>query len=242
MELIFTIILLAIAGPVIGSIIGVSRKPSKTVMYAVLSFAAGVMISISFLELLPESIAVSGILFASAGLTIGFVVMYILDKSIPHIHPELCSQEGDHKLKKTATFLLIGIFLHNFPEGLAMGVGSVTTMSLSLVIAIAICIHDIPEGICTSAPYYYVTKKRLRTFLVSSSTAIPTVLGFLASYYFLQSLPDIVIGLVIAATAGLMVYISADELIPTSCSNSGSHATIFSFMLGAVLVMMLGML
>lgn len=240
METLLAIVALAIIGPVVGSAIGILRKPSEKMMFVVLSFAAGVMLSISFLELLPESIAMSSPLIGSAGLAIGFIIMYALDRMIPHIHPEMCSQEGNNKLKKTATFLLIGIFLHNFPEGLAMGIGSVTTMSLSMLIAIAICIHDIPEGICTSAPYYYATKKRLKTFLLSSSTAIPTIVGFAFSYYFLAFLPSYLVGMIIAATAGLMIYISADELIPTSCK--GGHATIFSFMSGVVMVMLLGMI
>jgi len=148
-------------------------------------------------------------------------------------------------LKKTATYILFGIFLHNFPEGLAMGSGAATSIKLSLTIAIAIAIHDIPEAICTSAPYYYATKKRMRAFLLSAATAIPTLLGFFLAYYIFKSIPEPVLGIVIAATAGLMIYIASDELIPTSCmkrQGRWSHTTIFSLIFGVLFVIALGTL
>jgi len=168
--------------------------------------------------------------------------MFGLDKLIPHINPELCRQEPGRRLEKTAVYLIIGIFMHNFPEGMAMGLGSVIDFRLSLVIAIAIGIHNIPEGICTSAPYYYVTKRKLKSFLVSSSTAIPTVVGFLLAHYIFPQMPLHIVGLFVGATAGLMIYISADELIPASCCRTTSHTTIFALILGVLSVILLGLL
>lgn len=243
MNPIYLIILITVAGPVIGSLMGVLKKPAEKFMYNMLAFAGGVMLAISFLELIPESIHLSSILLCCIGIITGALVMYALDKLIPHIHPELCRQEQGCKLKRTAIYLLIGIFLHNFPEGMAIGIGSVTEFKLSLAIALAIAIHDIPEGICTSAPYYYVTKKKLRSFLLSSSTAIPTVIGFLFAHFLFQNIPLQVVGVIIAATAGLMIYISADELIPTSCSKENKdwdHSIIFSLITGVLSVILLG--
>ena len=154
--------------------------------------------------------------------------MFGIDRLIPHIHPELCQQEPGEKLKKTAFYLIIGIFLHNFPEGMAIALGSVSGVKVSLAIALAIAIHNIPEGICTSAPYYRVTKKRLKTFLVSSSTAIPVLLGFLFANQLYQYISSNLIGFIISATAGLMIYITSDEIIPTSCGKTTDHVTIFS--------------
>ncbi len=242
MNPVMIIILLSLAGPVIGSFIGVMKKPSERALFIMLSFTAGIMISISFIQLIPESIEISSLPIAILGFGLGAFVMYLLDKYLPHIHPQLCSQEPGAHLKKTATFLLIGIFLHNFPEGLAMGIGSVTEFKVSLLIALSLMIHDIPEGIVTAAPYYYTSKKRLKSFLLSASTAIPTIIGFMLSYYIFPMIPRPLIGLMIAGTAGLMVFISVDELIPTSCFKSDDHWVIFAFILGVLTVMSLGLI
>ncbi|UCD07074.1 MAG: ZIP family metal transporter [Candidatus Aenigmatarchaeota archaeon] len=245
MELSYTIliIIISILGPVIGSVLGFIKRPSDFFMYNMLAFAAGVMLAVSFLELIPESIGISSVWLCFIGIIIGSIVMYGLDKLIPHIHPELCRQEQGRRLEKTAIYLLLGIFLHNFPEGMAMGIGVVTELKLGLLVALAIAIHNIPEGVCTSAPYYYVTKKRLRSFLISSSTAIPTIIGFLFAHFLFQNISMAIAGIIIAATAGIRIYISADELIPTSCSRRDarwSHSTIFSLIVGVLSVIVLG--
>ncbi|MBN2142883.1 ZIP family metal transporter [Candidatus Woesearchaeota archaeon] len=242
MDVIWWILIISLAGPIIGSAIGVLTPSSKIFMYNMLSFAAGVMLTISFLELIPHSIEVSSIALAVIGIIIGTLVMYMIDRLLPHIHPELCSQEQGCHLKKTAVYLIIGIFIHNFPEGMAIAAGMVEGTKLSLMIAIAIAIHDIPEGICTSAPYYQCTKKRLKSFLISASTAVPTILGFLIARYFFQYLTPGLLGVIIAATAGIMIYISADELIPASCSMNTNHSTIFSFVIGILFVILLGLI
>lgn len=238
----FWVILISVIGPIIGSLIGVIKKPSEKFMYNMLAFAGGVMLSISFLELIPESIELSSIKVTAFGITLGAIFMYALDRLIPHIHPGLCSQEQGYKLQKTSIYLILGIFLHNFPEGMAIAIGTVTDYKMSFVVAIAIAVHNIPEGICTSAPYYHSTKKRLKSFLISSSTAIPILLGFIVTKLFFQNISNITVGFIIAATAGLMIYITADELIPSSCSKTTSHSTIFSLMAGILFVILLGLI
>ena len=125
---------------------------------------------------------------------------------------------------------------------MAMAVGAISDMKISITIAIAIAIHNIPEGICTSLPYYYTTKKRLKAFLVSSSTAIPVLIGFATAYFLFKNMPTTLVGLLVGATAGLMIYISADELIPASCSKVSDHSTIFSLILGVIFVILLGII
>lgn len=233
---------ISVLGPVVGSLIGVLKKPSESFMFNMLSFAAGVMLAISFLELIPESIHLSSIWYCVIGVILGSLVMYGLDKLIPHIHPELCGQEQGRNLERTPLYLTLGIFLHNFPEGMAIAMGAVTDIRVSLVIALAIAVHNIPEGIATSAPYYYYSKDRLKSFLVSASTAIPIIIGFVFAYYLYQSIPLQIVGLVVGATASLMIYICSDELIPASCSKLTSHTTIFSLIAGVLFVVMLGLL
>ena len=236
------IVLISVLGPVIGSLIGVIKKPSERFMFNMLSFAGGVMLAISFLELIPESIHLSSVPIAVIGIIIGCIVMFGVDVLIPHIHPGLCQQEHGRKLKKTSVYLIIGIFLHNIPEGMAMAIGAVSDMKVSLVIALAIAVHNIPEGICTSAPFYHCTKKRLKSFLVSSSTAIPILVGFLFARLLYQYISNNMIGFLIGATAGLMIYITADELIPSSCCKCSNHRTIFSLILGIIFVILLNLL
>jgi zinc transporter, ZIP family len=211
-------------------------------MYNMLVFAGGVMLAISFLELIPESIALSSIWIATAGIIVGALFMFGVDKIIPHLHPELCQQEQGKKLKKTAIYLIFGIFLHNFPEGMAIAIGAVSDYKISIVIALAIAIHNIPEGICTSAPYLHVTKKRLKSFLVSSSTAIPILLGFLIANQLYSYISNSMVGFIVGATAGLMIYITADEIIPSSCCKNTDHKTIFSLILGILFVILLGLI
>ncbi len=239
MDPLLTIVIVSVLGPVIGSAIGVLRKPSVNYISNMLSFAAGVMLAISFLELIPESIHLSSVIVCMLGVLFGSLVMYGLDRLIPHIHPELCNQEQGRNIKRTSTYLIMGIFLHNFPEGMAIAVGAVSDVKVSMAIALAISIHNIPEGICTSAPFYHVTGNRLKSFLVSSSTAIPIVAGYLLARHLFLNIPDQVIGAIIGATAGLMIYITADELIPSSCSGT-DHKTIFSLITGVMFVILLG--
>jgi len=235
---IYIVLLLSVLGPIIGSVIGVIRRPSEIFMYCMLSFAAGIMLAISFLELIPESISLSNAILCTVGIACGTIVMYLLDRLVPHIHPGLCRQEQGCNLEKTAVYLMIGIFMHNLPEGMAIAAGS--DSGSMFLIAIAIAIHNIPEGICTSAPYFRCTGKRLKSFLLSSATAIPILAGFLIARFIFGNVPGHIMGIIVAATAGVMIYISADELIPTSYLNGKSHMTIFSLMAGIMLVVILG--
>ena len=108
----------------------------------------------------------------------------------------------------------------------------------SIIIALAIAIHNIPEGICTSASYYHASGKRTEAFLLSSSTAVPIIIGFFLAWAVIETIPERLVGFIVAATAGLMIYITVDELIPNSCAGE-NHQTIFSFMIGVILVMLL---
>ncbi len=233
------ILLLSLLGPIVGSLIGVWKKPSDAFMYNMLAFAAGVMLSISFLQLIPQSIEISSPTTAIIGISIGTLLMYAMDKLIPHIHPQLNAQEQGRNLERTAMLLTVGIFLHNLPEGMAMAIGAVTDTKTGVIVALAIMAQDIPEGICTSAPYYMATGNRLKAFLISASTAIPTIIGFFIANQIFQSISNDAIGVIIASTAGIMVYICVDELIPTSCGKTESHSVIFSLLTGIVFVILI---
>ena len=238
MNAVTLIVVIAFVGPVIGSMIGVMRRPSFGYVCCMLCFAAGVMLAISFMELIPESIHLSSIPGSVLGLLTGSLVMYGLDRLLPHLHPSLCSQEQGCNLQRSSLYLIIGIFLHNFPEGMAIASGAVANIKASIIIALAIAIHNIPEGICTSASYFHASEKRSLAFLLSCSTAVPILVGFFVARYVFENISAHVVGFLIAATAGLMIYITVDELIPNSCAGE-SHNTIFAFITGVVLVILL---
>lgn len=239
MQTIGIIILVSILGPIIGSFIGVIKKPKDIFIYNMLSFASGVMLSISFLQLIPESLKFSSIWVCIIGITIGSLIMYAIDRIIPHIHPQLGAQEHGKNIEKTAIFLIIGMFIHHLPEGMAVAIGSVDSFKFSLTIALAIAIHDIPEGISTASTYYYSSNNRLKAFVISALTTVPTIIGFLIAYILYQNLSNNLIGLISASTAGFMIYICGDELIPSSCGKSINHSTIFSLILGVLVVISL---
>jgi len=241
MDPVVFIVIISVLGPIIGSIIGVIKKPSFMYMCNMLCFAAGVMLGISFLELIPESIHISSVGICVAGIIMGSLIMFGVDRIIPHIHPELCAQEQGCNLQRTSVYLILGIFLHNFPEGMAIAIGAVTETKVSLIIALAIAIHNIPEGICTSAPYYHTTGNRWKAFLISSSTAVPLLIGYLLARYIYAFITPGVLGFIIGATAGLMIYITLDEIIPNSCAGT-NHSTIFSLLTGIIFVILLGLI
>ncbi len=235
------ILVISVAGPIVGSFIGIIKKPSEKFMYNMLAFAGGVMLAISFLELIPESIKFSSMIICSLGILFGSFIMFILEKTVPHEHASICPRNKDYELKRTSLYLIFGMFLHNFPEGMAIATGTVSSdLKTSLIIALAIAIHNIPEGICTSVPYYLYSKKRLKSFLVSSVTAIPVLIGFVSATFIFQNISNSLIGFIIGATAGLMIYITADELIPSSCCKLTNNKTIFYLVAGILLVVLLG--
>lgn len=239
---ILVILFLAVVSPIIGSLIGVLKRPSEKFMYIMLSFAGGVMLSISFLQLIPESLRLSSVLICVFGIITGVLIMFVLDKLIPHIHPELCTPEQGTNLKVTAVYLILGIFLHNFPEGMAIALWKVSGVKVGLIIALAIAIHNIPEGICTSAPYFYCTKNRVKSFLLSSSTAIPIFVGYLVAYFLYEQITSSATGFIVGTTAGFMIYITSDKILPASLEKNPQHATIFSFIIGILFVIILGSL
>ena len=238
MDPIVIIVIIAFVGPIAGSMIGVARRPSFIYVCCMLCFAAGVMLAISFMELIPESRHLSSTIVSVLGLIVGGLFMYSLDRLLPHLHPSLCNQEQGCNLHRSSIYLIIGIFLHNFPEGMAIASGGVANVKASIIIALAIAIHNIPEGICTSASYFHSSGHRFTAFLLSSSTAIPILIGFFLARTVFETISPQVVGFLIAATAGLMIYITVDELIPNSCAGN-NHSTIFSFMAGVILVVLL---
>lgn len=229
------ILTIAVLGPVLGSLAGILLPPGEALLNRLLSFAAGTMLAISFLELLPESIRQSSVAGCAAGLFVGLLAMMALHSLLPEI-PVGKEGGGRGQKKNTALLMVAAIMLHNLPEGIAMSAGS--EGGTMLLIAAAIATHDIPEGICTAAPYYYATGRRAAAFGISVSTALPTLLGFWAGKRLLSGLHPFTMGIITGCIAGLMIAISCDELIPAE-PGKGRTRAMPALMVGIIFVLLL---
>lgn len=214
-----------------------------------LGFSAGVMIFLSFTEILQSSDAMLAKFFpvyshwlVFIGFSIGMITAIIIDYFIPdHIDEDLfCKQDHcghHHKIKRAGIFTAIAICIHNFPEGMATFFVTTQNFTLGVSVAIAIALHNIPEGIAVALPIYHATgKKRLAiwyTFLSGISEPIGAILGLFLLQYFL---PQAAVGLLFAAVAGIMIYISFDTLLPLSREYGDGHYSVFGIMSGIFII------
>jgi len=236
----FALLLSALAGlsTTIGSLLGIAvRKPGPQFMTLTLGFSAGVMIHVSFVELLQGGVASAGFMPAHVAFFIGMSVMFAVDVLIPHdyLGQEEHSGAGmeSSSLLRTGLFVALGIAIHNFPEGMASFAGALEDRSLGIAIAVAVAIHNVPEGLAVAAPIYAATGSRKRAFLYSflSGVAEPVGAG-IAALVLLPFLSEAILGYVLAGVGGIMVFISLDELIPVARSFGHEHLAIVGAMSG----------
>lgn len=228
---------------VIGSFIGLAvRKPGPKFMGFTLGFSAGVMILVSFVELLQQGIATIGFIPAHAGFFLGMVGFFLIDSLIPHDyigqhdHGEIKSSS---RLKRAGLLVALGLGIHNLPEGMATFVGAMEDIHLGIAIAVAIAIHNIPEGLAVSAPIYAATGSRRKAFLWSFLSGVSEPVGAgMAALILLPFLTSRVLGWVLAGVAGIMVAISIDELVPIAKSYDTEHTPILGVILGMIIMVL----
>lgn len=211
-----------------------------------LGFSAGVMIFLSFTEILKNSNQMLIKFFPNhsnwmvfAGFSLGVIISILIDYFMPdHIEDDLFSSQENcdhkhHRIKRAGLLTAVAICIHNFPEGMATFFVTTQNVALGASVAVAIAIHNIPEGIAVALPIYHATgKKRLAiwyTFLSGISEPIGALIGLFALNYFL---PQAAIGFLFAAVAGIMVYISFDTLLPLSREYGDGHYSVFGIMSG----------
>lgn len=233
------LILTTVAGlsTTFGSILGLFlREPGPRFMSTTLGFSAGIMIMVSFGELLQESIKSIGFLSAHTGFFAGILGMFLIDVSIPHdyVGQHDHSEKNDHqRLLKTGYFLALGIGIHNLPEGMVTFIGSLEDLSLGTAIAVAIAIHNIPEGLAISIPVYAATGSRKKAFLWSFLSGVAEPVGAaIAAVFLVPILTQSLLGWMLALVAGIMVFISLDELMPVSRSFGIDHLPILGAIAG----------
>lgn len=284
----FGLTLLAGMATAIGSIIAFTAKRTNYRFLSIATgFSGGVMLYVSFVEIFPKALEVltqrygdywgqwiNAASFFGGVLLIGLIDYLIPTAENPHethseaeilpLHDPLApipdfetavsqtpSAGGElhnhsasqHKLMRTGLFTALAIGIHNFPEGLATFLAALEDPTLGVAIAVAIALHNIPEGISVSVPIFYATGNRKKAFIYSALSGLAEPLGaglaYLALILFVGTagaLPSEVMGILFGGVAGIMVYISLDELLPTSRAYGKGHDSLIGLVAGMVVM------
>lgn len=217
------------------------KKDDTKIISLSMGFSAGVMLGVSIFELLPEAIARLEILEAGFFFLLGMVIVAFLDFLVPHDYMHEHSWDDDDsfgkdttnpRLMRTGLLVAIGIAIHNLPEGFVTITGSLFSLELGLILAIAIALHNIPEGLSVAIPIYAASNNRKKAFLISFISGLAEPLGAVVGLVILLGLGFIsesIIIISLAFVAGIMTFISLDELLPTAhetCNDNGNDTHI----------------
>lgn len=235
-----------------------SQKTNTKFLAGALGFSTGVMIYVSMIEIFAKANqSLSSALGTSKGYLVttlsffgGILFIAIIDKFVPsgenpheirdveEIPPE-DSQKAiqDKNLLRMGMFSAIAIAIHNFPEGLATFTSALSDPTLGLSIAVAIAIHNIPEGIAVAVPIYYATGSRKKGFFLSFLSGLAEPFGAIIGYFILlRFFNELMFGIIFAGVAGIMVFISLDELLPTAEKYGEHHIAIYGVIAGMALM------
>lgn len=233
----------------IGGLIGIFAKKANTAFLTFsLGLSAGVMVYISFAEMMPEALRLLSSVYGDAGESVriaaffgGMLLIALIDRFVPETenpHEAANWCPGNDKaragaLHRAGLLTAIAVAVHNFPEGMATFVSALREPKVALPIVAAIAIHNIPEGIAVAAPIYFSTGKRMKAFLMSLFSGIAEPLGALLGFLVLMPyMSDALYGILYAAVSGIMVFISFDELLPSAEQHGKHHIAIFGVVLG----------
>lgn len=219
-----------------GSMAFFLKNPSKKFLSGVIGLSSGLMIAIVTFELLPEAFMLGGMYAAVIGLGIGAFIASSLDGLLTKYY--ISNIKGGRGFIKTGVLLGIGIALHNFPEGLAIGSGFVAQERLGFGLAIVIALHNMPEGLAMVTPMRAGGFSRMKAFTLTLLAGAPMGLGALAGA-FVGEYAYSLIGLCLAFAGGTMLFITLGELIPRGKELDGSristYCAILGFMLGILI-------
>lgn len=232
-----------------------TKQTNKKFLSAALGFSAGVMIYVSMIEIFvkaKDSLQISlgsslGYLVTTLSFFGGIAVIAIIDKFVPsYENPhelkdvnDIKSKSDDHALLRMGLFSALAIGIHNLPEGLATFIAAIEDPTLGINIAIAIAIHNIPEGIAVSVPIYFATGDKKKAFKYSFLSGLSEPIGALLGYFLLMRfMNDSMFGIIFAGVAGIMVYISLDELLPTAEKYGEHHIAIYGLISGMAVMAM----
>lgn len=234
-KLAFILTILSGMSTMLGTFLIFKKKKKNNILAPTISFAAGVMISVSICDLIPESInyfshnyqtialAIICLIFVTLGIIISMLIDNILQKT----------SIKSNKLYKIGIMSMISLILHNIPEGIITFLTTNTNIKIGLSLSLAIAIHNIPEGISISVPIYYSTKSKIKAIGYTLISAISEPLGAVLAYFFISKYLNYqLMGILLSVTAGIMLQISFYELLPMAFKYPHKFKTIISFLLG----------
>ena len=212
-------------------------KDTNKLICISLSFAAGVMSSVSIFSLIPESFEllrinlkiIPSIILMLIFFLIGILISSVLDKIF---------QKLNNKLYKIGIINTLALMIHNIPEGILTFSTTTANISLGLTLALSIMCHNIPEGISISIPIYYSTKDKKKVFFYTVISGFSEVFGAFLTYLFLYKfINNYFIGIILSLTTGIMIYISLFELFPNSLEYKRKKTSFVSFIIGFIFMM-----
>lgn len=253
----FSLTLLAGISTALGAFLAFFKTKDETRILAFgLGFSGGVMIYLSFVEILPKAIEhfskvssydaeALGVLCFFIGMLIAFGIDFLIPKDVnPHelksqseVYCELDSKSAylskNHSIHRTAVFTAIAITIHNFPEGFATFVSALDNFTFGLSIAIAVAIHNIPEGLAVSLPIYHATGDKKQALKLTFLSGLAEPLGAIVGYFILAPLlGDYTLAVGFGIIAGIMVFISIDSLLPNSKLSTKGHESVYGVFFG----------
>ena len=219
----------------IGALI-INIKQNKNILCFSLSFASGVMLTVSIFDLIPESFyklnsyfnLIPSLLFLGIFFSIGVIISFLIDKYIP---------DNTNEIYRVGVINLIAIIIHNIPEGIATYIAGSVDIKLGITLAISIALHNIPEGIAIAIPIYYATKNKIKAILYTTAAGLSEFLGAIIAMIFLKDLiNNLFIGLILAIIAGIMFQISIYELLPNAIKINKRRVGIY-FLIGSIIML-----
>lgn len=238
----FVLSLLAGLATGFGGLIVLSlRKISDRTVSLLMGLASGVMLMVAFNNLFFEAEKLLDHIELITFFSVGAVVMMVLDLLVPHIEPTRRKDTDQNmRMHRSGVLIALGVTLHNLPEGFVVAAGYIFDPSLGLIIAVAIVLHNIPEGIATAIPLSESGTKRWKTAVITFLSGMAEPVGALVGAGILSFFaPRILIGYSLVFAAGVMTYITADELIPVAHEYGFKHTVSVGLLLGIIFALII---
>ena len=221
--------LVAGAATGIGGVLGVLFKPGERGLVFGLGFSSGIMLGVTFLMLVLESLK-AGFALSFGGFIAGTLLFFLLDFIVPHIH----IGESKNSMLRLGILIAIGIAIHDIPEGFGIGIGYGISESLGITLALAIILHNMPEGVAIAIPFHFSGVNKYKTILISFTAGMSTLAGALIAFFLQGSVSEKFMYSGLAFAAGAMFYIAVNELIPEAHKYGNTRFTSFGVIAGVV--------
>lgn len=233
---------------IIGAIIGfIFKNLTHKFSDIVLSLASGVMLAAAVLGLIIPSVEHGGkfgILITIAGIFVGAICLNLIDKLVPHMH-KFVGIDGEHHNNKNLSKILLfvlAIAIHNFPEGIAAGVGFGSgNTTQALIIAGGIALQNIPEGMVIIGPMLSAGVSKKKTFFIAMLTGLVEVLGTIIGYFAVK-IASVILPFALAFAGGTMLYVISDEMIPETHAHGSERGATYALLLGFCIMLAMDVL